>query len=128
MTTIKKTTTKKRAVAKKKPSPAKSVAKKKVAKKKPAKQEQQTLRLDPVLVINNAKALSKELNALLNNNEDINIDASKVEMVDTAILQLLLAITLELKSKQHQVHWIKPSPIFISNASLLGINNHLGLA
>lgn len=126
MTTIKKTTTKKRAVAKKKSSPAKSVAKKKVAKKKSVKQ--QALKLDPVLVINNAKALSKDLNKLLKNNEDINIDASKVEMVDTAILQLLLAITLELKSKQHQVHWIKPSPIFISNASLLGINNQLGLA
>lgn len=125
MTPSKTTKTKKKIVTKKKTSAAKKVAKTKTEKSLRA--NKQTLKLDPVLVINNAKALSGDLEKLIKNNEDINIDASAVEMVDTAILQLLLTMTIKIKSSKHQVHWINPSAIFISNASLLGMSEPLGL-
>ena len=137
MNTIKKTTTKKTKAARKKTSPAKPVTKKKaspakpVTKKKAVKPEhikEQMLKLDPVLVINNAKSLSQDFSLLINSNQDINIDASAVEMIDTAILQLLLTITIKLRSTNHKVRWINPSAIFISNASLLGLTESFGLA
>lgn len=123
MTTIKKTITKKTKVAKKK---AKPVAKKKSVKAESIKEK--TLKLDPVLVINNAKTLSQEFGYLTDGTQDINIDASAVEMIDTAILQLLLTITIKLRSTNHKIHWINPSAIFISNVSLLGLSKPFGLA
>ena len=126
MNTIKKTTTKKAKTAKKKASPAKPVKKKKPVK--PEKIKEQILKLDPVLVINNAKNLSQEFSLLINSNQDIHIDASAVEMIDTAILQLLLTITIKLRSTNHKVHWINPSAKFISNVSLLGLSKPFGLA
>lgn len=125
MTTSKKPTTKKKKIARKKSDAAKKTNK--IKKEKPIKSNQQTLKLDPVLVINNAKALSVDLEKLINSNEDINIDASAVEMVDTAILQLLLTMVIKIKSSKHQVHWLNPSAAFISNSSLLGMSARLGL-
>ena len=125
MTTSKKTTTKKKKVARKKSSSAKKVTRKKI--EKPIISNQQTLKLDPVLVINNAKSLSVDLEKLIGSNEDINIDASAVEMVDTAILQLLLTMVIKIKSSKRQIHWVNPSAAFISNTSLLGMSARLGL-
>jgi len=125
MTTVKKVKTKKKKVAKKKSSPVKPVAKKKLTKKKSSKK--QTLVLSPVLVINNAKALLNECSQIIKNDQDISIDASAVEMIDTAILQILLAMTIKVKSSNHKVHWINPSDIFISNASLLGLSKPFGI-
>lgn len=126
MNTIKKTTTKKTKTAKKKARSAKPVTKKKAVK--PGHIKEQMLKLDPVLVINNAKSLSQDFSLLINSNQDINIDASGVEMIDTAVLQLLLTITIKLRSTNHKVNWINPSAIFISNASLLGLTESFGLA
>ncbi|MBG7609326.1 MAG: STAS domain-containing protein [Anaerolineae bacterium] len=126
MNTIKKTTTKKTKTAKKKARSAKPVTKKKAVK--PVHIKEQMLKLDPVLVINNAKSLSQDFSLLINSNQDINIDASGVEMIDTAVLQLLLTITIKLRSTNHKVNWINPSAIFISNASLLGLTESFGLA
>ena len=124
--TTKKTITKKAKVAKKKAKPAKSVAKKKSDKTDSIKEN--TLKLDPVLVINNAKTLSQEFGYLIDGTQDISIDASAVEMIDTAILQLLLTITIKVRSTDHKVHWINPSAIFISNVSLLGLSKPFGMA
>ena len=116
---IKKRTAKKRAV-KKDPEKEKSAGKG-VAKDISNK----TLVLDPVLVINNAKSLSLELNQFVESNADISIDASAVEMIDTAILQLLLAVTTKVRLSKHEVNWVNPSDMFISSASLLGLSKLL---
>ena len=126
MTTSKTIKTKKKKVAKKKTKAEKKVTKK-ANTEKPPRLKKKTLKLDPVLVINNAKALSVDLEKLIKADEDINIDASAVEMVDTAILQLLLTMAIKIKSSHHQVHWVNPSAIFISNTSLLGMSERLGL-
>lgn len=132
---VKKTgpTVKKKKVAKKKTrtvkaAPAKSATKNKITKPKTSKQElNNSLTLDSVLVINNAKSLLQDINQLVATNKDISIDASSVEMIDTAILQLLLAATIKIRSSNHKVNWINPSDNFISNASLLGLSESLGI-
>lgn len=147
MTTNKKSVKKKARVSAKKARP--TVKKKKVIKKKsqtvkntpakPAEKNRSTkpttakkesnlsLILDSVLVINDAKSLMQKINQLVESNDDISIDASAVEMIDTAILQLLLAATIKIRSSNHKINWINPSDKFISNASLLGLTESLGI-
>lgn len=147
MTTNKKSVKKKARVSAKKARP--TVKKKKVTKKKsrtvkntPAKPAEKnrstksttaikesnvTLILDSVLVINDAKSQMQKINQLVETNDDISIDASAVEMIDTAILQLLLAATIKIRSSNHKINWINPSDKFISNASLLGLTDSLGI-
>lgn len=122
----KKTVTAKAAIKKNAP---KNKARKKTQKKtKPETLPNKTMVLNPVLVINNAKLLSQDFTQLLQNNGDINIDASAVEMIDTATLQLLLAVTNKVRTSKHEVHWLNPSDIFISNVTLLGLSESLGLS
>lgn len=126
----KKTVTAKAAIKKNAPKKkAVKKARKKTQKKtKPETLPNKTMVLNPVLVINNAKSLSQDFTQLLQNNGDINIDASAVEMIDTAILQLLLAVTNKVRTSKHEVHWLNPSDIFISNVTLLGLSESLGLS
>jgi anti-anti-sigma regulatory factor len=122
----KKTVTAKAAI--KKNAPKKKAVKKAQKKTKPETLPNKTMVLNPVLVINNAKLLSQDFTLLLQNNGDINIDASAVEMIDTATLQLLLAVTNKVRTSKHEVHWLNPSDIFISNVTLLGLSESLGLS
>ena len=132
-TTNKTTTTKstpaarKKRVAKKKRAPTKKSANNSRAKSTAGKKPlTHTLKLDSVAVINNAKALYEELGKLTNT--DVNIDASAVEMIDTAILQLLYAFVIKVTSTNHRINWINPSDEFISRARLLGLSRNLGIA
>jgi ABC-type transporter Mla MlaB component len=87
----------------------------------------QTLTLDSVVVINNAESLYQEFNQV-SNDTDINIDASAVEMIDTAVLQLLYAFVMKVQSSDHTVNWIKPSKEFLNRANLLGLSQHIGIS
>lgn len=117
---------KKRAV-KKKRAPVKSnagnVALKADAGRQPSAH---TLTLDSVAVINNAKTLYEEFSRAINT--DVNIDASAVEMIDTAILQLLYAFVIKVTSTHHRINWINPSDEFVSRARLLGLSRNLGIS
>lgn len=131
--TKKKTAAKKTAAVRKKRASKKQAAPKKVvAKKSPAKSVTtkqpsiQTLTLDAVLVINNAESLYQEFKQFTGTT-DINIDASAVKMIDTAILQLLYAFVIKIKSSNHTVNWINPSEEFVSRATLLGLSQHIGI-
>ncbi len=121
----KKTIVKKKKVAKKKPGVKKSSSKKSFSNKKKATN---SFVLKPVLVINDAKALLQELNQFIESNDEINIDASSVEMIDTAMLQVLLAFTNKARLSDYEIHWVTPSDIFLSNISLLGISRQLGIS
>ncbi|MBT8119009.1 MAG: STAS domain-containing protein [Gammaproteobacteria bacterium] len=132
---VKKTasTVKKKRVIKKKAKAVKSSPVKKSIKKKGTasgsikENTDNRMTLDPVLVINNAKSMLDSIDKLVNTDDDVYIDASGVEMVDTAILQLLLAASIKIRSKNHKVVWTKPSDIFLSNATLLGLSEALGV-
>jgi ABC-type transporter Mla MlaB component len=56
---------------------------------------------------------------------DVNLYASKVETIDTASLQLLLAFVREIKNKGHSVKWHSPSEPLINTASLTGMETEL---
>lgn len=133
--TVKKaaSTVKKKKVTKKKarivkPSPTKKTPKKKANEPKVIKEKNNNrMILNPVLVINNAKSMLETIDKLVDSDDDVYIDASGVEMIDTAILQLLLAATIKIRSANHIVTWTNPSDIFLSNAALLGLSEALGL-
>lgn len=117
----------KKSAVKKKRAPAKKTANrpraKTAASKKPSTP---TITLDSVAVINNAKALYEELRKVIDT--DVNIDASAVEMIDTAILQLLYVFVTKVTSNNHKINWINPSDEFISRARLIGLSRNLGIA
>ncbi len=55
----------------------------------------------------------------------VQLCGKKVERIDTAALQLLLAF---INSPDVTVGWIEPSQELCQAASLLGLNSHLGLS
>ena len=68
-----------------------------------------------------------QLNSMLESKQDITIDASAVEMLDTAILQLLLAFVNKIRAQNREVVWIKPSEEMINRATTLNLQAGLGL-
>lgn len=133
---IKKSATKKRI---KKNTSRKSLTKKSVVKKKIVKKSHKSMSrksagagnkivLKAVLAINDAKSLYAELSKKLEIKKGISIDASAVEMVDTAILQLLLAFVQKSKLQNIAVEWVKPSHEFFSRSETLNLTSMLGLS
>jgi anti-anti-sigma regulatory factor len=133
-----KNTAKKRAVKKKtaKKSPVKKSAVKKksvkksqkLTKKKSAKaMASNEIELKSVLAVSDASVLYAELGQKLGETKDILINASRVEMVDTAILQLLLAFIKKSQSQNVAVEWVKPSQEFLSRSETLNLTGMLGL-
>lgn len=134
---IKKVVTKKRVVKKKvvSKSPAKKTVARKAAvsknrkstSKKPARAGSKIV-LKVVLAISDAKALHTELGEKLEAKKDVSIDASSVEMVDTAILQVLLAFIKKAQLQSMAVKWINPSQEFLSRSETLNLTGVLGVS
>lgn len=136
MPTKKKTTTtkktpavRKKRVCKKKAAPGKRATAKKAIPASIANTPvaTHTLTLDSVVVINDAKSLYQTL-AAIDDDSDVTIDASAVEMIDTAVLQLLFAFTRKVQAGDHQISWKNPSEEFVFRADLLGLSHHLGIS
>jgi len=89
--------------------------------------QESQIKLDPVLVISNAQTLHVQLGALLDTKQNITIEAFAVEMVDTAILQLLLAFVIKIKAQGRKIIWTKPSEELIRRATILNLQTGLGL-
>ena len=122
---VKKTPPKKSPVKKqagKKSVPQKEITKpvKKEAKKSTVVHENHLV-LKAVLAINDAKALFAELHKKIDVSKDITIDASTVEMVDTAILQLLLSFVRKVRANGLKVNWKKPSKEFVNRIEMLNL-------
>lgn len=83
--------------------------------------------LESSLVINNASEFYESLKELAVGEQTIEIDASKVEIIDSAILQLLFAFMLDLSEKDIPLSWHKPSENLLHKASILGLTENLGL-
>lgn len=132
---IKKTAKKKAAgrksPARKKTSGARDATKKspvnKASKKRPTSSRNNNIVLAPVLMINDAKNLYVSLNKVISNNKDMRLDASSVEMIDTAMMQLLLSFHEKLKTLNIKCTWIKPSAVFLNRAEALNVTEQLGL-
>lgn len=77
--------------------------------------------------INIAGDLYAHLKNALENKHVVEIDASEVQRVDTAILQVLLAYSQEAKLHGLQLCWQGVSDAFRSAACLLGLELELAL-
>jgi ABC-type transporter Mla MlaB component len=74
-----------------------------------------------------AADLYAHLKNAIENKHQVEINATDVQRVDTAILQVFLAFVLEAKAQDLQVTWQGVSDAFRSAASLLGIGEALAL-
>lgn len=83
--------------------------------------------LEPVLVIDNVKILYEKFNFVIQKKSNVIIDASAIKMIDTAMLQLLIAFVRKLQSQGVKILWSKPSDELLSRAKLLNLKEHLGI-
>ena len=85
------------------------------------------LMLDPTMVIAQAADLHERLCSLLDENQAIGIEASEVNIIDTANLQLLFAFLRERAARNHETIIHRPSTAFINAARSLGMLECLAL-
>lgn len=124
----KKISTKKKQAKNTKPATAKPRKKPKVKKSEAAVAKAPSrLELESSLVINKASDIFETLKKLDASGQTVEIDASKVEIIDSAILQLLFAFALSLKEKDVKLSWYKPTESLLNKASILGLTEQLGL-
>ena len=93
----------------------------------PASDHDEQIVLAPVLAIENAKDLYEQFNSIIQKRRNVIINASSVEMIDTAMLQLLIAFVRKLQNQGIKISWIEPSDELISRAVLLNLEEHLNI-
>jgi len=121
-----KSSSKKKLVSKKKKKKVAAKRKKKITSTVNEKTGE-TILLESVLVIDEAMQLHKKLGSCINQKNDVIIDASGVNMIDTAMLQLLTVFVTKLKNVGLKVIWKNPSEELINRATLLDLQKQLGL-
>ena len=90
--------------------------------------DQAVLQLHSVQDIGKSQALKNDMLALINDNDEINIEASEVERIDGSALQLLCALFQYSSDHNLVIHWIKPSNAVIDSATTLGLKTILELS
>jgi anti-anti-sigma regulatory factor len=83
--------------------------------------------LDAVITIAEAAALKDQLLPHINRKGEIYVDGSRVQSVDTAGLQVLLAFVRTLRGHDAVVHWTGVSDSLQETAELLGVASLIGL-
>ncbi len=63
-----------------------------------------------------------------NTSSCVTIDASMVQRVDTAGIQLLLALIQEIQRRNGSLQWREPAESLLQTAATLGLGEALGLA
>lgn len=79
------------------------------------------IHLESNLTIQHVVKLHEILKASLSAFEQIEVDASAVSSIDTASLQLLVALKKEAEKSQKQVEISSASPRFVESAKLVGL-------
>ncbi len=113
-------------------SSSKKKTSRKVASKKKASATRSptTKRIDKIIqlsektTIKNLTDTQTMLTEALQQHNEINIDLSKIQIIDTAALQLLLAFKLEADSLNKQLTWLTPSEAFQQAISILDLQNY----
>ncbi len=57
----------------------------------------------------------------------VELDASQIERVDTAALQVLSSFVQDVHAQQQSMHWKNPSEVLCRSAALLGLSRLLNL-
>jgi anti-anti-sigma regulatory factor len=94
---------------------------------KSAVQAKQTFALPAECVIGNAGSLRESLTTVAKI-ADVTLDASAVQRLDTACLQLLAAFVCERRAAKLPVVWAGAPTLVAERAQLLGLSETLGLA
>lgn len=79
------------------------------------------INLDAILTIQHVAKLHEKLKKVYSANNAIEINASQVSSIDTATLQLLVALKKDAVKQQKAVVFAAPSRRFIESAELLGL-------
>ena len=80
------------------------------------------------LDIANAASLQTRFEKSLQKSSTIELKADAVEKVDTAGLQLIIAVQKEALASGGKIIWKNPSQKLIASAKSLGLHQHLGLS
>jgi len=83
--------------------------------------------LDAVITIAETAALKDQLLPHINRKGEVSVDGTRVESVDTAALQVLLAFVRTLQNHGAVVRWTGVSEALLGTAQLLGVAKHIGL-
>ena len=84
--------------------------------------------LEPVLNIEGVGSLHERLIKAFDHCEGLDIDASKVESVDTSAIQLLIILLKQSGKAGKTVRISNPSARFVDTARLLGATGMLGIS
>ncbi len=77
------------------------------------------------LTISHATELHQKILAALEDSSEIKLTADAVEKVDTAGLQVIVALSSELKKVDGSLSWDKPSEALVQAANTLGLTSHM---
>lgn len=80
------------------------------------------------LCIRDAVSLQARLQKSLQKSSTVELNADAVQKVDTAGLQLFIAISREVSGSNGTLIWKKPSEVLIAAAARLGLDKELGLS
>jgi anti-anti-sigma regulatory factor len=86
-----------------------------------------TFRMEKQCTVREAEAFKVALTAAEDSSGDFIVDATAVERIDTAGLQLLLGFTARLKLMERRLVWEGVSPVLRQGAAQLGIDQALDL-
>lgn len=87
-----------------------------------------SVELEPTINIRNIESLKSQLDGVIDHQCNVTISANKVEKVDTACLQLLVAFNEKLKSNGFSMAIEDPSDEMSAVIKLLGLESALGLS
>lgn len=98
-----------------------------VTSKNSEKKQPVTIILDPVITLSEVASLKEKFLEYVGA-EQIQIDASKVEHIDTGGLQFLLAFIMACRKQGGQIKWLGKSTSYINTAKLLGLARTLDIS
>jgi anti-anti-sigma regulatory factor len=90
--------------------------------------DSETIVLDEDLELAGAGVLLEKLRMKVAKKCSMVMDGSQVRVVDTAVLQLLVAVFRHAQQQQTQISWQQPSDVLRDSAALLGLGTLLCLA
>jgi len=97
------------------------------SKKNKSAKNDNTVDCGDLLDISMVNEINQKLNTCINSGDDITINISNIERIDTAGAQMLCAFYQDTKSKNIKCEWTSPSEIFSKSIEQLGLSEHLGL-
>ncbi len=81
-----------------------------------------------LLDISMVNEINQKLKDSLRSDNNISINVSNIQRIDTAGAQMLCAFYQDAKSKNIQCTWDNPSDVFVKSIVQLGLDGHLDIS